>query len=237
MRKPVRVALLSGVGLFGSITVDFLTTIAPIWIWPIAAFLCLSGVAVTYVPEMQAWMNKSGVRTRSHAVAASRVSFNIGVSQPAVTLTQPSLWKRLKRLLGWLPPPTNPDSEKRICSPRAAAELFAGVVGLTELEMERVVAPYIGKWIRVQSVIQDIWSDDNFLYVRLGLWFEPTPILRFEKEMWKSHLEMMSKGDSLASCGKIVSIGLLAMKLIDCEIVDIEGDNESFRRPSANGGS
>ena len=129
-------------------------------------------------------------------------------------------------------PPENPG--ERTYTSRTAGELFSAVVGLTSLEMERFARPHVGKWIRVQSVIQDMWTDNNFLYVRLGLWFEPTPILCFRKGIWRSRLETMSRGDSLAACGKIAKIELLGMVMTDCEIVKTEGNNESFRRPSTN---
>ena len=99
MRKPIRVALLAGVGLFGSITVEFLTAIAPIWIWPTAAFICLFGVALTYVPEIKLWLRRCGIGTTAHAVAADPVRFHFSTSEPTVTVTRASFWTRIKRLL------------------------------------------------------------------------------------------------------------------------------------------
>ncbi len=122
--------------------------------------------------------------------------------------------------------------EERIFTSKTAGELFASVEHLTQLEMERVVAPHIGKWIRVQSVIQDILPESECLKVWIGQKFDPTPVLLFERDVWFAHLETMSRGHTIAACGKIQDIGLMAMVLRDCEIVDVEGENDTFRRPS-----
>ena len=124
------------------------------------------------------------------------------------------------------------EHEERIFTTKTAGELFASVEHLTQLEMERVVAPHIGKWIRVQSVIQDMRSDGGFVVVWIGGKFQPTPILWFEKNAWSARLETMSRGSSLAAWGRIQKIGLMAMVLVDCEIVDVEGENDTFRCPS-----
>lgn len=128
--------------------------------------------------------------------------------------------------------PSEVSVEERIFTSKTAAELFASIEHLTQLEMERVIAPHIGKWIRVQSVIQDMRSDDDFVVVWIGGKFEPTPVLSFEKDAWSARLETMSRGTPLAACGRIQKIGLMAMVLVDCEIVDVEGENDTFRRPS-----
>ena len=144
--------------------------------------------------------------------------------------------------LGWTSPDAPPEFaapspepassvEERIFTSQTAAELFASVEHLTQLEMERVVAPHIGKWLRVQSVIQEMTEDELFLYVTLGTWAEPNPVLRFNKEGWESILETMSRGQTLAAHGKIHSIGLMRMRLTSCEVVEEEGENESFRLP------
>lgn len=127
------------------------------------------------------------------------------------------------------------EHEERIYTTKTAGELFASVVDLTELEMQRFVQPHIGKWIRVQSVIQDMRREGEHVVVRIGHWFEPTPVLRFSKDPWFNRLETMSRGHTLAACGKIQFIGLMAMVLVDCEIVDTEAENDAFRSVSGRG--
>ena len=105
------------------------------------------------------------------------------------------------------------EHEERICTTKTAGELFASVVDLTGLEMQRLVQPHIGKWIRVQSVIQDMRPEGEFLVVWIGHKFEPTPVLWFERDAWFAHLETMSRGHTLAACGKIQAIGLMSMVL------------------------
>ena len=125
--------------------------------------------------------------------------------------------------------------EERIFTKRSAGELFASAVEMTELQMEHFVKPHIGKWIRVQSFIQDMRTEGAFVTVWIGGKFEPTPILQFQKDVWLGHLETMRRGEILAACGKIQSVGLMTMVLVDCEIVDVEGENDAFRRPSPRG--
>ena len=90
---------MAGAGLFGSITVELLTAIAPIWIWPTAAFVCLCGVAFTYVPEIKLWLCRRGLRTTLHAVAADPVRFHFSTSEVTATVTQASFWTRIRQLV------------------------------------------------------------------------------------------------------------------------------------------
>ena len=130
-------------------------------------------------------------------------------------------------------PSSEVGQEERVFTERTAGELLASVIDLTEIQIERFAEPHIGKWIRVQSDVQDMSQDNSFLYVRLGVRLGLTILLQFEKGIWAARLETMSRGDTLAACGKIWKIGLLGIVLTDCEIVDVEGENESFRRSSA----
>ena len=99
MRKPIRVVLLAGVGLFGSISVDFLTTIAPVWIWPTAVFACLCGVALTYVPEIRAWLRRRVFGPKVVSGNAMPATFNFHVPPASGTSCPPSVFARLKRQL------------------------------------------------------------------------------------------------------------------------------------------
>ncbi len=127
------------------------------------------------------------------------------------------------------------EQEERIYTTKTAGDLFSSVSDLTELEMQRFVQPHIGKWIRVQSVVQDMRTEGDFVVVWIGQKFDPTSVLWFEKDAWLARLETMSLGHNLAACGRIQKIGLIAMTLVDCEIVDEVGENDAFRRPSTRG--
>ena len=55
MRKFIAVVLAEAALLCAAIFLNMLTTIAPIWIWPIASVVCLVLAALLYTAEIKRW--------------------------------------------------------------------------------------------------------------------------------------------------------------------------------------
>ncbi len=125
--------------------------------------------------------------------------------------------------------PVNREPEKRIYTQRTAAEIFAAIENMTELQIERFVQPHIGKWIRVQSVVRDISQKGGFFYVMLGKRFDPVLYLAFEKARCPS-IETMVKGDRIAAEGQIHTIENMTLYLDRCELVELGEKDDILRQ-------
>ena len=203
-------------------------------IWPlVGVVLTLAGLSPEVAESnLKAWLGLIQLGHLGEDFASTTVHWVLWIG---VAVLAAWLAVVVKRLVAKGSSKAPQEHEKRSFTTKTAGELFASVVDLTELEIQRFVQPHIGKWIRVQSVIQDMRREGEFVVVQIGYWFEPTPVLRFSRDPWFARLETMSRGHTLAACGKIRAIGLMAMDLVDCEIVDVEGENDAFRLVSRRG--
>jgi hypothetical protein len=92
--------------------------------------------------------------------------------------------------------------------------------GKMDTEKARIVAPFVGKWIRHTATVTDVYTSEHLGIIRDGyLGFErPTHefIFRFNSE-WNDKLSVLSKGQTVALIGKIYNIHSYGLELIDCE--------------------
>ena len=120
--------------------------------------------------------------------------------------------------------------EKRVYTQRTAVELFAAIENMTLLQIQSFIKPHVGKWIRVQSMVQEITQSDSHYYVRLGRWLDPSPHLAFYKLDWPT-IETMSKGERIAAVGEINGIDQMTLYLDHCELVDLRDQDDVLRPP------
>ena len=121
------------------------------------------------------------------------------------------------------------EQEERVFTKRAAIEILDQLKELTSVGIQKHAAPYIGKWIRIQSTIRDIDANGHFYYVHIGKKkFMPVTLLAFSKQRWGAHIETMDRGDRLAAVGKIVKLDYMAMYLDHCEIVEEREHDDTF---------
>ena len=120
--------------------------------------------------------------------------------------------------------------EKRVYTHSSAAEIFAAVRDMTSIEIEGFVQPHIGKWIRVQSIIRDIYQDDASYSVLLGRVFEPMVHLSFANDEWPE-IATMTQGKRLAAEGRIQRIERSALYMDYCELVELNDNDDIFRQP------
>ena len=52
---------------------------------------------------------------------------------------------------------------------------------MTSVNADKYIKPHIGKWIKVQSTIQDISENEHYFYVLLGKWSDPALICALRK--------------------------------------------------------
>ena len=120
------------------------------------------------------------------------------------------------------------DFDGRIFTSRTTGELLDAARKSTSIHTQLHVYPEIGKWIRVQNAIVDIslpagYGSIEVKFNRLGLW---DVSLFFDRKKWGAELESMDAGDRLAAIGKISSVSSTRMQLSDCEIVQLQEEND-----------
>ena len=111
-----------------------------------------------------------------------------------------------------------PFSLNRTYTLRTLEEILAEYNNRTDMQAERVLQQYIGKWFKVDGEIKDISELSDYILVFLGEPLKITADLRFEKKRWRESLETMTIGDRLASEGKIREVRRRTISLEDCEI-------------------
>lgn len=120
-----------------------------------------------------------------------------------------------------------PIDRDRVYSARTIEEISNAIDGLNSLQTNRFIQPFIGKWIRVQGTIKDIFeysTESNEIGVLLGQNQEksltsPTLILTFVKETWLPTLETMNSGDFAHVEGEIDKISKFRISIKNCEII------------------
>jgi hypothetical protein len=93
------------------------------------------------------------------------------------------------------------------------------VEGKLSTEAERMIEPYIGKWMTVTDRISDvsirntgsIVTERNDRYRQLDLWFNSA---------WNERLNVLYKGQEIRVNGKIDRIWPTRIFLIDCELTN-----------------
>ena len=68
MRKFIAFVLVEAALLCAATYLSMLTTIAPVWIWPIVSVVCLILAALLYAPEIKRWFFRKGSQTATPAM-------------------------------------------------------------------------------------------------------------------------------------------------------------------------
>jgi hypothetical protein len=88
---------------------------------------------------------------------------------------------------------------------------------------DRLVAPYLGKWISVSSTVRDVSENMGLVRVELGdLMSPPIYIADFDPAK-RARLELIPLGTQAKVIGRITTIGAVTLFLEDCELVEGEG--------------
>ncbi|MDE0031956.1 MAG: hypothetical protein OXU75_02280 [Deltaproteobacteria bacterium] len=112
-------------------------------------------------------------------------------------------------------------AEERVFTQRTASELIALQGSMTESEIDRLMEPHIGKWIRVQGVIRNISTVRDSYLVVITLPIDEIISLEFPRDDVSS-IGTMTKGDHLAAIGRIAKMRPSRLHLDDCEQVELQ---------------
>lgn len=99
-----------------------------------------------------------------------------------------------------------------------SAEYLSGLYyGYKQSHAERLLKPYLGKWITVSGVIDD-FGERALSQIRLSF-KTPNPSMWFDEE-WQDRLSAFKPGDRITVIGQINSVMVTYVQLNHCEIVE-----------------
>ena len=93
----------------------------------------------------------------------------------------------------------------------------------TSLEADRLIAPYLNKWIRLTVTVRDVeYEDLNDTYRVLTILDKkakllPTAVLIFQGA-WKDQLSLLRRNSAVKVLGRIGAVNSAFTSLQDCEI-------------------
>ena len=134
----------------------------------------------------------------------------------SVPSVQPTLANRYRVQF----PSISPQSE-RVYTLRIADEIFREFHDRTDMQAQRAVNGYLGKWLRVVEVIGNISEYEGTITVTLSRQQYDDVFLVFSKDRWQDILETVRDGDTIKAEGRIRSIGRYTMFLCDCEVTEL----------------
>jgi hypothetical protein len=119
---------------------------------------------------------------------------------------------------------TVPKAEKRIfVGPDITPQfLFSLLSGHTEVQAERLLDIYVGKWIKLSGDVNHV---GKFEYGSSTVMFssQPSkgvPVVAMEfSEAWTGRLSVLRLGNNINVIGRIKSVNAMRVKLEDCELV------------------
>lgn len=132
-------------------------------------------------------------------------------------------------------PGANDTTEHREFVQLSAETLLDVFTGRDKEHATRLVEPYIGKWIRVSSVIHDIKREDVSRMTQHGSKTTPTTILTlglkrgerfwivnagFTDQRWIDRVIALKSGEKITVIGKIDFISRYGIGLTQCEVVE-----------------
>jgi hypothetical protein len=106
-------------------------------------------------------------------------------------------------------------------TPEELAKMFEN---LTDMQAQRLVAPFIGEWLEVSGSLRSVSAARNHVQVM----FEGPPAggwggyvqMYFSAKEWSRRLGLLNRGDRISIRGRIGEIHSFGVLLGDCELVD-----------------
>ncbi|SRR6266404_209730 len=121
------------------------------------------------------------------------------------------------------PPPIK--SDRVILGPHLTPKYFYELLkGKTELQANKLVELYIGKWMRISGKVTNISESltEKTLIISITLTDSilpyPMVAMAFNKAEWHDHISVISKGEQISAIGKIRSVEQNWTWLEDCEL-------------------
>lgn len=95
----------------------------------------------------------------------------------------------------------------------------------TAAQANRLLSPYVGKWIEVSGFVVDVYEESDYSSVFLDT--DPRPesyryyvIAYFRNKKWIDRASVLKRDDCVSVLGKIYRASSTSLHLEDCEIID-----------------
>jgi hypothetical protein len=119
-----------------------------------------------------------------------------------------------------------PVIEARIFAERTAEELMNFFAGHTTVDANKLLEVYMGKWLQVSGVFDDVTAHHLGLTVYIELPNHSSVFMQFEPE-WHDRLLMLKRGSIITVVGKIHRVSWTNLALRECELIRLPGDQEA----------
>jgi len=91
---------------------------------------------------------------------------------------------------------------------------------LTRIQTDRIINPYLGKWMKVTGTVAQIY--DRITWLRIG---EVVPgktlsVILVVEPTWKARFHLLEMNKVISAIGKISDVSYSEVQLEDCELVD-----------------
>jgi len=90
----------------------------------------------------------------------------------------------------------------------------------TTWEADRLVADFVGKWIRVQGTVRDVskMGDAMYVQVREDATLNSVTTTMLFRDSWSDRVSTLRRGDTIRAIGQIADADRLALRLDPCEL-------------------
>ena len=95
---------------------------------------------------------------------------------------------------------------------------------MTDIQRQRVIAAYKGKWLRFQGEVHNVREDSKIMNIFLdasSVREDRYLSLSFDKTTWEAQLETLKKGDRIEGEGIVEDIDSPVSRLKDCIVTRI----------------
>jgi hypothetical protein len=141
-------------------------------------------------------------------------------SPPSNALAPPP---KTKPVSAPVPAPISSTENRVILGPNLTPEVLMRLcVGKTQVQAQRAIQLYIGKWMKVKGLVEDVSASDNWTTVRIAPatgssdgYADVALYFRDQRE----HVEVLQKGDHIVALGEIESISDSSVGLEKCELL------------------
>lgn len=119
-------------------------------------------------------------------------------------------------------------------------DLMEKCKGKTRHQAQLAMKPFIGKWLRVEGVFDDLSIGDHFATLSLrrkeavfgNISVPDTRLVIYQFENGFERLEVLEVGERIVLDGKIKEVDSFIFKLTNCELVEVGGTSRAAPPPA-----
>ena len=97
-------------------------------------------------------------------------------------------------------------------------ELVSMITGLTSIQADQILQPYIGSKQTIRAEVKDVEGRDDCIQVCAHIEDGTTVYFEFNKRSWKGVVERLQRGDEIEATGYLESVAEYGITLERCEL-------------------